>query len=95
MSKLEAENVRVRGAWDTNARFWDERMADGNDFFNALVWPGDDAETQQSGVRDDVPRRGRRVASDVHLDFHKAIGKAGGDGVEQVEDAGDSRESLR
>ena len=40
MSKLEAENVRVRDAWDTNARFWDERMADGNDFFNALVWPG-------------------------------------------------------
>ena len=40
MSKLEAENVRVRDAWDTNARFWDERMADGNVFFNALVWPG-------------------------------------------------------
>ncbi len=40
MSKLEAENVRARDAWDTNARFWDERMADGNDFFNALVWPG-------------------------------------------------------
>jgi hypothetical protein len=36
MSKLEAEKVRVRDAWDTNARFWDERMADGNDFFNAL-----------------------------------------------------------
>ena len=39
MSKLEAENVRARDAWDTNARFWDERMADGNDFFNSLVWP--------------------------------------------------------
>jgi 2-polyprenyl-3-methyl-5-hydroxy-6-metoxy-1,4-benzoquinol methylase len=39
MSKLEAENARAREAWDTNARFWDERMADGNDFFNSLVWP--------------------------------------------------------
>ena len=39
MSKLQAENVRAREAWDTNARFWDERMADGNDFFNSLVWP--------------------------------------------------------
>jgi 2-polyprenyl-3-methyl-5-hydroxy-6-metoxy-1,4-benzoquinol methylase len=39
MSSLEADNVRAREAWDTNARFWDERMADGNDFFNSLVWP--------------------------------------------------------
>jgi 2-polyprenyl-3-methyl-5-hydroxy-6-metoxy-1,4-benzoquinol methylase len=39
MSNLEAENVRAREAWDTNARLWDERMADGNDFFSSLVWP--------------------------------------------------------
>jgi 2-polyprenyl-3-methyl-5-hydroxy-6-metoxy-1,4-benzoquinol methylase len=39
MSRHEAENVRAREAWDTNARFWDARMADGNDFFNSLVWP--------------------------------------------------------
>jgi 2-polyprenyl-3-methyl-5-hydroxy-6-metoxy-1,4-benzoquinol methylase len=39
MSKQDADNISVREAWDTNARFWDERMADGNDFFNALIWP--------------------------------------------------------
>lgn len=39
MSKPDTENVRAREAWDTNARFWDERMADGNDFFTSLVWP--------------------------------------------------------
>jgi 2-polyprenyl-3-methyl-5-hydroxy-6-metoxy-1,4-benzoquinol methylase len=39
MSNFEVENLRARDAWDTNARFWDERMADGNDFFNSLVWP--------------------------------------------------------
>ena len=39
MSKWETENVRAREAWDTNARFWNERMGDGNEFFNSLVWP--------------------------------------------------------
>jgi 2-polyprenyl-3-methyl-5-hydroxy-6-metoxy-1,4-benzoquinol methylase len=39
MSKTETDNLRVRAAWDTNARFWDQRMAEGNDFFNVLVWP--------------------------------------------------------
>jgi 2-polyprenyl-3-methyl-5-hydroxy-6-metoxy-1,4-benzoquinol methylase len=39
MSTQEIDNERAREAWDTNARFWDERMADGNDFFNSLVWP--------------------------------------------------------
>lgn len=39
MTNRETENVNVRQAWDTNARFWDERMADGNDFFTSLVWP--------------------------------------------------------
>jgi 2-polyprenyl-3-methyl-5-hydroxy-6-metoxy-1,4-benzoquinol methylase len=39
MSNFEAENVRAREAWNRNARFWDERMADGNDFFNSLIWP--------------------------------------------------------
>jgi 2-polyprenyl-3-methyl-5-hydroxy-6-metoxy-1,4-benzoquinol methylase len=38
MSKI-ADNEAARTAWDTNARFWDERMAGGNDFFNLLVWP--------------------------------------------------------
>jgi 2-polyprenyl-3-methyl-5-hydroxy-6-metoxy-1,4-benzoquinol methylase len=39
MSKFEAGNDSAREAWNTNARFWDERMADGNDFFNSLIWP--------------------------------------------------------
>jgi 2-polyprenyl-3-methyl-5-hydroxy-6-metoxy-1,4-benzoquinol methylase len=32
-------NSSVRHAWDANAEFWDECMAEGNDFFNRLVWP--------------------------------------------------------
>jgi SAM-dependent methyltransferase len=36
---LEHENERARRAWNTNAVFWDERMGEGNDFFNVLVWP--------------------------------------------------------
>ena len=39
MSKIDADNAAARTAWQTNARFWDERMAEGNDFFNVLVWP--------------------------------------------------------
>jgi hypothetical protein len=55
---------------------------------------GDDAYANKSSVRDDVPSRDRRVAGNVHLGFHKAFGKAAEDADEQVEDAGDSRESL-
>jgi 2-polyprenyl-3-methyl-5-hydroxy-6-metoxy-1,4-benzoquinol methylase len=32
-------NDQAREAWNTNASFWDRRMADGNDFFNVLLWP--------------------------------------------------------
>src|SRR5215475_9151705 len=39
MTNSSSENVRAREAWDMNARFWDERMADGNDFFISLIWP--------------------------------------------------------
>jgi 2-polyprenyl-3-methyl-5-hydroxy-6-metoxy-1,4-benzoquinol methylase len=39
MSDNSSENIRAREAWDRNARFWDERMADGNDFFISLLWP--------------------------------------------------------
>jgi len=56
---------------------------------------GDDAETHKSGVGNYVPGRFRRVARDVDLGVHKALGKATEDGDEQVEDAGDSREALR
>jgi 2-polyprenyl-3-methyl-5-hydroxy-6-metoxy-1,4-benzoquinol methylase len=33
------QNSDVQSAWNANAEFWDERMADGNDFLNLLVWP--------------------------------------------------------
>ena len=33
------QNEHVRHAWDANARFWDERMAEGNSWFNGLIWP--------------------------------------------------------
>ncbi len=39
MSKTEDENSQAQQAWNTNAEFWDQRMAEGNDFFNILVWP--------------------------------------------------------
>lgn len=39
MSQHEDANDDARRAWNTNAAFWDERMAEGNDFFNVLVWP--------------------------------------------------------
>jgi len=39
MSKTENENSLAQRAWSTNAEFWDERMAEGNDFFSILVWP--------------------------------------------------------
>jgi 2-polyprenyl-3-methyl-5-hydroxy-6-metoxy-1,4-benzoquinol methylase len=39
MSDTHENNLKVRGAWNTNARFWDERMAEGNEFLNVLIWP--------------------------------------------------------
>jgi len=32
-------NRQAREAWDANARFWDERMGEGNDFVERLCWP--------------------------------------------------------
>ena len=32
-------NVQTRDVWDANAAFWDDRMADGNDFHLTLVAP--------------------------------------------------------
>lgn len=32
-------NAETRTAWNTNAAFWDERMGEGNDFVNVLIWP--------------------------------------------------------
>src|SRR5215471_19308905 len=39
MSEDEDNNLQAWQAWNANAEFWDERMAEGNDFFNLLVWP--------------------------------------------------------
>src|SRR5215472_8127058 len=39
MSLIEDENEQAREAWDRNAAFWNERMGEGNDFFNILLWP--------------------------------------------------------
>ena len=50
---------------------------------------GGDAHADKSGVRDNVPSRGRRIAGNVHLGIHKSFGKAAEDADEQVEDAGD------
>lgn len=33
------ENLQAQKAWNTNAEFWDRRMAEGNDFFKILIWP--------------------------------------------------------
>jgi 2-polyprenyl-3-methyl-5-hydroxy-6-metoxy-1,4-benzoquinol methylase len=39
MLQGEDQNSQTQFAWNANAEFWDERMAEGNDFFNLLVWP--------------------------------------------------------
>jgi len=39
MSRIEDENAQAKSAWDANASFWDERMGEGNDFFETLLWP--------------------------------------------------------
>ena len=55
---------------------------------------GGDDHADKSGVREDVPSRGRCVAGHVHLGIPKAFGKAAEDANEQVEDAGDPGEAL-
>lgn len=32
-------NQQTHRAWNANAAFWDERMGEGNDFVNVLIWP--------------------------------------------------------
>jgi 2-polyprenyl-3-methyl-5-hydroxy-6-metoxy-1,4-benzoquinol methylase len=39
MPQVEDENLSAKRAWNRNAEFWNQRMADGNDFFHALLWP--------------------------------------------------------
>jgi hypothetical protein len=39
MSLIENQNTQAIHAWDANAEFRDERMGEGNDFFDILLWP--------------------------------------------------------
>jgi 2-polyprenyl-3-methyl-5-hydroxy-6-metoxy-1,4-benzoquinol methylase len=32
-------HAQTRDAWNVNAGFWDERMGEGNDFVEVLIWP--------------------------------------------------------
>jgi 2-polyprenyl-3-methyl-5-hydroxy-6-metoxy-1,4-benzoquinol methylase len=32
-------NADAKDAWNQNAKFWDERMGEGNDFVEVLIWP--------------------------------------------------------
>lgn len=36
---LAAAHEETRAAWNTNAAHWDERIGEGNDFVNLLIWP--------------------------------------------------------
>lgn len=53
MAEHEQANAEALRAWNTNAAFWDTRMAEGNDFFNVLVWPAVEKLLQ--------PARGERL----------------------------------
>ena len=55
---------------------------------------GDDAQADNSGIRENVPSRRRRVAGNIHLRIHKAFGKATEDADEQVQESRDSREPF-
>ena len=50
---LRAAHEETHAAWERNAAYWDERMGEGNDFVNLLIWPA----TQRLLI----PRAGERV----------------------------------
>ena len=37
--ELKAAHEETRDAWNVNAAYWDERMGEGNDFVEVLIWP--------------------------------------------------------
>jgi SAM-dependent methyltransferase len=39
IENLQRANEVARSAWNQNAAFWDERMGEGNDFVEVLIWP--------------------------------------------------------
>lgn len=48
MDEIQDGNQAAKKAWNANAQFWDQRMGEGNDFFNILIWP---AVEQLLGVK--------------------------------------------
>jgi len=45
---LKKANEETRQVWNDNAGFWDERMGEGNDFVETLIWP---ATTRLLGLK--------------------------------------------
>jgi 2-polyprenyl-3-methyl-5-hydroxy-6-metoxy-1,4-benzoquinol methylase len=39
LEELKRANAETREVWNQNAAFWDERMGEGNDFVEQLIWP--------------------------------------------------------
>jgi 2-polyprenyl-3-methyl-5-hydroxy-6-metoxy-1,4-benzoquinol methylase len=39
LDDLQSAHKETWQAWNRNAAFWDERIGEGNDFVNALIWP--------------------------------------------------------
>ena len=39
LDDLAAAHAETREAWEVNAAFWDDRIGEGNDFVNHLIWP--------------------------------------------------------
>jgi 2-polyprenyl-3-methyl-5-hydroxy-6-metoxy-1,4-benzoquinol methylase len=39
IENLKRANEETRAAWNQNAAFWNERMGEGNDFVEVLIWP--------------------------------------------------------
>jgi SAM-dependent methyltransferase len=39
MDNLAQANWETQDAWNQNAAFWDQRMGEGNDFVEVLIWP--------------------------------------------------------
>jgi 2-polyprenyl-3-methyl-5-hydroxy-6-metoxy-1,4-benzoquinol methylase len=50
---LHQANEQTRDAWNRNAAFWDERMGEGNDFVEVLIWP--------TSLRFLEPKAGQRI----------------------------------
>jgi SAM-dependent methyltransferase len=38
-SNWQPAHQETHAAWEANAAFWDERMGEGNDFVEVLIWP--------------------------------------------------------